>query len=261
MQLIPYIPIPSLKWFGASLFIIGIITLLGIGFIIHRSGEVVAEVETTQPLPETQLAEQAMQATSQAYLQNKMKEMGVPLLYRTDEIEKLQFDFPPINLTPEMGEITVLLEIKSRGIIASDNNSRLRRDFIRTHYVIRNSKTNDVIYDKKWNKKLTINPDEKNRHATIVFNSQDAKVNSLSGLRYERVASFKVPQEASYTLQANIEKLKFAYPIESIKLIAKKGMIEKPSLKFMSIFLIMILLGVVLCIATTPPDKRGKKIK
>lgn len=255
MQLIPYLPIPKLKVIGVSFFLIGVSAIFIFGVVYHFSGEVVAEADLVKPLPKTQIAEQAMQATSQAFLQNKMNQIGLPT-YKTDDVETLDLEFYPVHLAPEMGNVTFTLEVKVNGIIARNNNSWVDRKFISTDYTISEKNTNQIVFNEKKNLKPTANPDERNHHAEISINGQDKKVTSLQSWQYQTVTSLIVSQSGDFVLRANIKKFKFAYPIDSIKLVVKKGMIEKPSVSMICILLGMVFCGAVLSIMGTPPNER-----
>jgi len=256
MQIIPYVPIPKLKVIGVSFFVIGLAAIGVIALLYHNSGEVVAESETIQPLPKTDISEQAMQAMSQAYLQNQMNKMGLPTI-RTDDVETLAVEFHPIHLTPEMGKVTLFLEIKAKGIVARNNMTWTDQDFISTDYNIQDVDTHQIIFNQKSVIKHTVNQDENNHHATISYNARDKKVSSQSLLKYRDVTLMTVPQAGNYVLRANFQKLKFSYPLDSIKLIAKKGMMEKPSFGMIGSFLGIIFFGAILCIMATPPEQRN----
>lgn len=256
--MLPYIQNPLLKKVGISLFLIGVLGSVGIGLTYHYSGKVVATAETTKPLPQTDLAQQSLQAQSQALLNNKMNEMGVPV-FRTDKLEKLEMVFTPVYLSADMGELDFELEIHTRGIVSTENVASAERTFKTASYELLSQTTGKTVFKNTLNHIGPHYADENGNTGKIIYNAVPSKVKMINGLQYVSAGRVQKLKDGEYVFQAKIEKLKYVYPIDSIKLIVRKDRMPLSDYKIFGGLIACIIAGYFLCYLTIPPESRRKK--
>lgn len=258
MAFLPYIPSRPLKIAGFSFFAAGILGISGLLIAYNYSGEVVATARLTEPISQTPTTMQAIEAYSQSLLQNTMNKMGVATVL-TDKVVTMDVDFHPVRLTPDMGEVTLILDADISGVTQS-NVGGWEKSFGKQTYQLKNTQTGEVAFQHEQTYD-TFHADKDNIHAVIDHTNRDANITTKRGSNHTTIGRFTVKGEGDYVLTASLQKLEYSMPVSDLTLIVKKGMMAEPKVEWMLGLFGVIILGFVCLIITTPIDKRVKPKK
>ncbi len=255
---LPYIQNKGLRTGGIVLILIGVGSILTLLMMYKYSGKIIAEAKLSAPLPQASLTEQGAFGAAEKTIRNAMVDAKLPSA-DMDSIEWITARFNPVHLTPEMGEIAMILDITQQGIRASRSAADNPKGFGDRQFELKDVTTGEVAFSKKYDAPRLENS---TNGVTAGIDHTGKKTNlkvNLSSKRDLSVGRTTVQKAGDYVLEAKIEKLRYAEPISDMNFVVKTGMAKEPSPAIIGAFVFMIVAGYFCVFVTIPPEKRTKK--